>query len=114
VHAGDVQDPQDPRYRAQEATEREARRPHCKKCGTKFTHQRWTESEKKTPWVELTDSHLKLCGNCKAEAIEAEQIRKAAKKEADRQRREAKEAAHAAADAEAARKANRILGRFRC
>lgn len=94
--------------RDREAAEREARRPHCADCGTEFTDQRWTESEK-TSWGEPTDSHPKLCGDCKAEAVEAERVRKAAKKEAARQRREAEKAA----EAEAARKASRILGRFR-
>jgi hypothetical protein len=59
------------------------------------------------------DSHPKLCGDCKLLALEVERVRKAAKKEADRKRREAAKAAKEAAEAEAARKANRILGRFR-
>jgi hypothetical protein len=95
------------RYRAKEAAECEARRPNCKTCGTKFSDQRWTESEKKT--YGLTDSHPKLCGDCKAEALEAERVRKAANKEAARLRREAEGAAQAAAEAEAARKASGIL-----
>lgn len=99
-------------YRAQEAREREARRPRCTNCWEKFTDQRWTESEKNS-WGTPTDSHPKLCGDCKQSAIEAEQARKAAKKEAARQRREAEKAAQAAVEAEAARKANRFLGRFR-
>jgi len=99
-------------YRAEQAAEREARRPRCTNCGTKFTDQRWTESEKNA-WGEPLDSHPKLCGDCKAEAVEAERVRKAAKKEADRQRREAEKAVQAAAEAEVARKASGILGRFR-
>lgn len=99
-------------YRAQEAREREARRPRCTSCEEKFTDQRWTESEKDY-WDTPTDSHPKLCGDCKQSAIEAEQVRKAAKKEAGRRRREAEKAAQAAVEAEAARKANRFLGRFR-
>lgn len=97
---------------AKAAAEREARRPRCKECGTKFSDQRWKESERKD-WGELVDSHPKLCGDCKAVAIEKERERKAAKKEAARLRREAEKAAQAAAEAEAARKAKRILGRFR-
>jgi hypothetical protein len=99
-------------YRAEQAAEREAQRPRCRSRGEKFSDQRWTESEKRS-WGEPTDSHPKLCGDCKAEAVEAERVRKAAKKEAARQRREVEKAAQAAAEAEAARKANRILGRFR-
>ncbi|WUH88678.1 replication-relaxation family protein [Streptomyces sp. NBC_00433] len=98
--------------RAKEAAEREARRPKCTRCGTKFTDQRWKESEEDA-WGTPTDSHPKLCGDCKLLALEVERIRKAAKKEADRKRREAAKAAKEAAEAEAARKASGILGRFR-
>ncbi|MFJ1588542.1 replication-relaxation family protein [Streptomyces sp. NPDC088197] len=95
-----------------EAAEREARRPKCTRCGTKFTDQRWAESEEDA-WGTPMDSHPKLCGDCKLLALEKERERKAAKKEAARLRREAAKAAQEAAEAEAARKANRILGRFR-
>lgn len=97
---------------AREAAEREARRPKCTRCGTKFTDQRWAESEEDA-WGTPTDSHPKLCGDCKLLALETERIRKAAKKEADRKRREAAKAAKEAAEAEATHKASGILGRFR-
>jgi hypothetical protein len=98
---------QEAEYQAEQTREREARRPRCTTCGEKFTDQRWDEVNKRG-WDDA-DSHRKLCADCKQQAIQSEQVRKAAKKEADRLRREAQ----AAAEAEAARKANRFLGRFR-
>lgn len=94
-------------YRAEQERAREARRPRCTACGEKFTDQRWEEVNK-GGWDDV-DSHRTLCAGCKQQAIQVEQARKAAKKEAARLRREAE----AAAEAEAARKANRFLGRFR-
>jgi hypothetical protein len=94
-------------YRLQEAREREAERPRCASCGTKFTDQRWSEVDKPRTWGEEAESHPKLCVPCKTKAKNAERAVKAAKRE----QRLAAEAA--AAEAEAERKANRFLSRFR-
>ncbi|MGY4966646.1 replication-relaxation family protein [Streptomyces sp. 900105245] len=55
---------------AQEAAQREARRPACASCGTPFTDERWGAAEK-THWGELVDTHPQLCDGCKHQAVAA-------------------------------------------
>ncbi|MFG3042877.1 replication-relaxation family protein [Streptomyces sp. NPDC048330] len=52
---------------ARKAAEREARRPVCADCGAKFTDERWEQS-KATDWGTATDSHPRLCDDCKQQA----------------------------------------------
>lgn len=53
---------------AKKAAEREARRPVCTSCETKFTDKRW-ETAQATDWGTPTDSHPHLCDNCKHTAV---------------------------------------------
>lgn len=75
------------RRQAQEAAEREAQRPVCGDCGQKFTDDRWKASIA-VDWGH-GDSHPHLCGDCKYQALEAEQ--KAAQAERERQEQERQE-----------------------
>ncbi|MFG2651220.1 hypothetical protein [Streptomyces sp. NPDC048436] len=52
----------------QQKAEREARRPVCADCGTKFTDDRWEETET-AGWGALGDSHAHLCDDCAQRAI---------------------------------------------
>ncbi|MEU7282506.1 hypothetical protein AB0A69_27580 [Streptomyces sp. NPDC045431] len=52
------------------AAEREARRPVCKRCGTKFTDQRWEETTARTAWKA---GGLSVCGNCHADDAAAQE-----------------------------------------
>ncbi|MET7695235.1 hypothetical protein ABZT06_46340 [Streptomyces sp. NPDC005483] len=89
------------RQAERKAAEREAKRPVCTRCGTKFTDERW-QSTRQSSWRSQTDG---LCGPCETEhwdRIEAERVAQ----------REAEEAAvREAAEAEA--KKNRGLFRRR-
>ncbi len=89
---------------AQEAAEREAQRPVCADCGTKFTDDRWKASIA-VDWGR-GDSHPHLCDDCKARVLEAE--RPAEQAEHERQEQERQEA-EAAQDS----KAGGWLGRWR-
>ncbi|AEY94303.1 hypothetical protein SHJG_p1172 (plasmid) [Streptomyces hygroscopicus subsp. jinggangensis 5008] len=47
--------------------EREARRPVCKRCGRKFTDQRWEETTAhRTAWKA---GDLSVCGDCHADDV---------------------------------------------
>ncbi|AEY86838.1 hypothetical protein SHJG_8851 [Streptomyces hygroscopicus subsp. jinggangensis 5008] len=48
------------------AAEREARRPVCKRCGQKFTDQRWEETTARTAWKA---GDLSVCGDCHADDV---------------------------------------------
>ncbi|MEU6602779.1 replication-relaxation family protein [Streptomyces flaveolus] len=48
------------------AAEREARRPVCKRCGRKFTDQRWEETTARTAWKA---GDLSVCGPCHADDV---------------------------------------------
>ncbi|MEU9983786.1 hypothetical protein [Streptomyces sp. NPDC050856] len=48
------------------AAEREAWRPVCKRCGQKFTDQRWEETTARTAW---SAGDLSVCGTCHAEDV---------------------------------------------
>ncbi|MFJ9588753.1 hypothetical protein [Streptomyces acidicola] len=87
------------RRNAQEAAEREAQRPVCSDCGTKFTDDRWNDSIR-VNWGR-GDSHAHPCRDCKTRALEAEWQAE----QAERERQEA-EAAQAS-------KAGGWLGRWR-
>ncbi|MFI0990542.1 replication-relaxation family protein [Streptomyces exfoliatus] len=52
---------------AKKAAEREARRPACANCGTRFTDERW-EAAEKTNWGVPVDTHPQLCDSCKQKA----------------------------------------------
>ncbi|NUK12609.1 hypothetical protein HRW23_34985 [Streptomyces lunaelactis] len=81
--------------------EREARRPVCTGCGTRFTDTRW-EAVQASDWGQKRDKHPKLCEDCKAKAIQTKRDEAAAAKK--KQKEEA---------AEAERKAKRPFARFR-
>ncbi|MFZ4184650.1 replication-relaxation family protein [Streptomyces pseudogriseolus] len=55
----------------QQRAEREARRPVCAGCGTKFTDERWKAIEP-ARWDAPWETHPHLCDDCKARAITAE------------------------------------------
>ncbi|MFF7342051.1 replication-relaxation family protein [Streptomyces sp. NPDC008163] len=55
---------------AKQAAEREARRPVCTGCGTKFTDARWDAVQPKD-WGTPKDSHPSLCDGCKQTATAA-------------------------------------------
>lgn len=48
------------------AAEREARRPVCKRCGQKFTDERWEETTAGTAWKA---GDLSVCGDCHADDV---------------------------------------------
>lgn len=56
---------------AQQAAEREARRPVCTGCGARFTDERWAAAQV-TDWGAPKDSHPQLCDDCKQRALTAE------------------------------------------
>ncbi|MGI5484805.1 hypothetical protein [Streptomyces lavendofoliae] len=56
-------DAEDKRRRA---AEREAQRPLCKRCGGKFTDERWEETTARTAW-KVGD--LSVCGPCHADDV---------------------------------------------
>jgi hypothetical protein len=51
--------------------EREARRPVCAGCGTKFTDERWKAIEP-SGWDAPRETHPHLCDDCKQRAVTAE------------------------------------------
>jgi hypothetical protein len=59
------------RIAAQHRAEREASRPVCAGCGTRFTDERW-EAIEPTGWDAPRDTHPHLCDDCKQRAITAE------------------------------------------
>lgn len=54
----------------QRATDREARRPVCKRCGQRFTDQRWEETTMHSQVPKAGD--LSVCGTCRADDIARE------------------------------------------
>ncbi|WP_422132181.1 replication-relaxation family protein [Streptomyces misionensis] len=80
------------RRAAQEAAEREARRPDCAACGAKFTDERWKAVEP-DHWDAPRDTHPQLCDACKEQAIETQ--RQAEQDERERQEAEAAQASKA-------------------
>ncbi|MDX3406434.1 hypothetical protein PV708_09430 [Streptomyces sp. ME02-6977A] len=59
------------RIAAQHRAEREASRPVCVGCGTRFTDERWRAIEP-AGWGAPRDTHPHLCDDCKQQAITAE------------------------------------------
>lgn len=55
----------------QQKAEREARRPVCATCGTRFTDARWKAIEP-AGWDAPRETHPHLCDDCKQRAITAE------------------------------------------
>ncbi|WP_406491654.1 hypothetical protein OG936_00295 [Streptomyces sp. NBC_00846] len=84
------------RQQEREAAAREAQRPVCRRCGAKFTDDRW-DTVRQYP----AHSHRELCGPCLDEHYEQVQAEKAARRQAE------EAAAREAAEAEA--KKNRGL-----
>lgn len=80
-----------------EAAEREAQRPVCTRCGTKFTDDRWRETTRSS-WPGERD---RLCGPCKREAADRAEAERVA-------RRQAEEAERAAAEAPAVKPRSRF------
>lgn len=64
------------------AAEREARRPVCASCGTKFTDDRWKAAESYPKQVGRW--HPTLCDQCEDQAVEAEQQAEREHQEQDR------------------------------
>ncbi|MFJ7146704.1 hypothetical protein ACIQVT_00500 [Streptomyces sp. NPDC100445] len=77
-----VEEEQSRRWQAErKAAEREAQRPVCTRCGTKFTDERW-QSVIQTSWRSTGDN---LCGPCRQEDVdraEAERVARRAAEEA--------------------------------
>ncbi|MEV6251281.1 hypothetical protein AB0M38_34715 [Streptomyces sp. NPDC051742] len=88
------------------AAEREARRPVCKRCGVKFTDQRWEETTAhRTAWAA---GDVSVCASCHADDI----TRQKAAAEAERVAQQwAEDAAREAAEVEG--RARKGYGRFR-
>ncbi|MFF8931533.1 hypothetical protein ACF1AO_30190 [Streptomyces longwoodensis] len=59
------------RIAVQHEAEREASRPVCADCGTRFTDARWKAIEL-AGWDTPRETHLHLCDGCKQRAITAE------------------------------------------
>ncbi|MEU8669431.1 hypothetical protein AB0C71_21370 [Streptomyces anulatus] len=57
---------------AREQAQREASRPVCAGCGSRFTDERW-EAAEETDWGVPVDTHPTLCDSCKHEAVAADQ-----------------------------------------
>ncbi|MFF4490056.1 hypothetical protein ACFY0F_26815 [Streptomyces sp. NPDC001544] len=55
----------------QKRAEREARRPVCASCGTRFTDERW-KAIAPAGWDTPRETHPHLCDDCKQRAITAE------------------------------------------
>ncbi|MFB8016882.1 replication-relaxation family protein, partial [Streptomyces rochei] len=55
---------------ARETARREASRPACTSCGTRFTDERW-EAAEETDWGRPVDTHPTLCDACKHVAVAA-------------------------------------------
>ncbi|MEV5568042.1 hypothetical protein AB0L54_35095, partial [Streptomyces sp. NPDC052196] len=89
------------RQAERKAAEREARRPVCTRCGTKFTDERWRLTGGSS-WRSGTDG---LCGPCAKEATDRAEAERVA-------RRRAEEAEHVAAEAPAV-KPRGLFGRRR-
>jgi hypothetical protein len=52
------------------AAEREARRPVCKRCGAKFTDERWEETTARDAWKA---GDLSVCGSCHDDDVAAQE-----------------------------------------
>ncbi|WP_234336426.1 hypothetical protein, partial [Streptomyces sp. NRRL S-920] len=76
---------------AHQQAEREAQRPVCTRCGTKFTDERW-QLIMQTSWRSAGDD---LCGPCRQQDIDRAQAERVARREAE------ESAAREAAEAEA-------------
>jgi hypothetical protein len=59
------------RIAAQHRAEREARRPVCADCGTRFTDERWKAIEP-AGWDAPRETHPHLCDDCKQRTITSE------------------------------------------
>ncbi|MFJ1804459.1 hypothetical protein [Streptomyces sp. NPDC088180] len=56
---------------AREAAQREASRPVCSGCGSRFTDERW-EAAEETDYGVPVDTHPTLCDSCKHMAAAAQ------------------------------------------
>ncbi|MFD6798795.1 replication-relaxation family protein [Streptomyces cyaneofuscatus] len=90
------------RQAERKAAEREAQRPVCTRCWTKFTDERW-QSAIQTSWRSTGDN---LCGPCWKEDVDRAEAERAA-------RREAEEAAVREAAEADAKKGRGLFGRRR-
>jgi hypothetical protein len=82
--------------------EREARRPVCKRCGQKFTDQRWEETTARTAWKA---GDLSVCGDCHADDV--------ARKEAPAEAARLQAATPSEPEPEHDQKPGRLRGLFR-
>ncbi|WP_187439054.1 hypothetical protein [Streptomyces sp. sk2.1] len=64
----------------QQKAEREASRPVCTGCGTRFTDERWKDIEP-AGWDVPRDTHPRLCDDCKQQAVAAERQAEQAERE---------------------------------
>ncbi|MFF9677584.1 replication-relaxation family protein [Streptomyces eurythermus] len=71
-----------------EAAHREAQRPVCTQCGTKFTDERW-QGTTRSPWPGAWD---RLCGPCATEAADRAEAERVAHRQAEETERAAAEA----------------------
>jgi hypothetical protein len=78
---------------AQEIAEREAQRPACADCGSKFTDDRWKASIA-VDWG-CGDSHPHLCDDCKARALEVGRQAEQAERECQEREHQEEEVAQA-------------------
>lgn len=91
------------RQAGREAAHREAQRPVCTRCGTKFTDERWQEI-RRSSWPGEWDRQCGPCAQEAAEHVEAERVAC----------RQAEEAERAAAEATAVKPRSRFgIGRRR-
>lgn len=90
------------RQAERKAAEREAQRPVCARCGTKFTDERW-QSIRQTSWHTEGDD---LCGPCQQQDIDRAEAERVARREAE------ESAAREAAEAEV-KKSRGLFGRRR-
>ncbi|MFD9722085.1 hypothetical protein [Streptomyces sp. NPDC059076] len=76
------------RQSEREVAEREAQRPVCTQCGSKFTDERWQETSQSS-WPGQWDG---LCGRCRQEDIDRAEAERVAHREAEEAERTAAEA----------------------
>ncbi len=76
------------RQAEREAAHREAQRPVCTRCGTKFTDERWQETSRSS-WPGERD---RLCAPCANQAADREEAERVARRQAEEAERTATEA----------------------
>ncbi|MEV5952008.1 hypothetical protein [Streptomyces sp. NPDC051993] len=96
----------------QRAADREARRPQCKRCGSKFTDQRWRETTESGGAWKAGD--LSVCGTCRADDIAREEAATATARQPAPVQPELEGDAARAADQVALRAAGEHRGPLQC